>query len=276
MPLPSPIHFFGAADPAPSATGKADDGALGVAAAWDRRSLEDRAERAPVESDFEFRVCYARLVRQSDVSIWSGLIHGLHRRFGFSNFVLDAGAGGGGRFIQKELGKHRQRIDGVEQTCVPLVSRDDVDVLDGQHIVTMVSLREPLIKEHWSGLRGDDMLKHALHVDFQSALMHGWVAAPPAPKDIPRAATVGWPEERRLAALMLDRGFQQLQRITIAAKPDGTPIFTSNGVPKFRSSGRDDLGMMLVYLWLAFSTWLKAGLADDEEGPQGGDVGFGG
>lgn len=267
----APLYCFGGGDPAPAQTAGADDGVIVVLAAQDRRPQEVRESpgREAVPSDFRLFYPYARVIRDASPREWSGLIHRLNDNFGFNNFALDPGGGGLG--IRKELASTRQLIEGVECDRVPLVTRDDVGVVEGRFILTLVSRRDPGIQALWPSLLGDDVLKSQLHTEMYQALHAGLLTLPPKQDDVPRARREAWPDEKRWALSNLEAGVKQLGRVTVITNHDGTQVTTKNGVRKFATTGRDDIAMALIYAYIAFLVWLRMGGAAGEEDGSGSE-----
>lgn len=258
--------FFLAADPAPAQSAKADDGALVILRAEAGAEMLEDPEREAVPGDFELGFVYARKLRNAGVRQWSGVIHALHDRFSFANIVLDSGAGGGGGMIRKELASSRQLYVHEEVERVPIVTRDSVDVVQGQFLLTLAKCLDPGVAALWPGLGGTDVLNDYLHANLKEALDHALLAFPK-----PRAEWSGveWGAltvEQQWTVMNLDEARAQLARIVLLTKPDGTPLFTSRNARRFQSSGKDDLAMGCAYAYLAFLVWLKLGGAAGEGG----------
>lgn len=263
------VYFFGSADPAASQTPNADDGAITILRGIDRRPLEVAAEEVATEDSIELDYVYARKIRSADVAQWSGLIHGLHRRFGFASLLVDAG--GGGAFIQAELKKHEQLIDGVRQAVIPLITRDEDSVLDGLAILTMLRLRDSGIQAVWPALPGDDVLKAYCHMEMKKAVDAGRIGRPKPTAMWTRDEVEGWTEEERLTTSILDEGCEQLTKISVVTDAQGKQVFTVRGVRKFQSLGHDDVAMSMIYAYIAFMIWLRKGGAQAGAGDANDD-----
>lgn len=260
--------FFGAADPAPAQSARADDGAIVVLRATERTPANERDPgREAVESDFTIDYVLARVLRDAGVEQWSGSIHDLNDRFGFSNFVLDPG--GGGMLIRKQLALSRQIVGGAEVTRIPIVTRDSTDVVQGQFILTMYQRAAAGIDQTWTGLQGDDVLKDYTHAAFKQALDGGLPAFPKPLEEWTKEEFRGLGPEQVWTLKNLDAGRAQLLKIVQLTNPDGAPMFTTRNARQFKSSGRDDIAMAIIYAYLAFVVWLRMGGAAQEGGGLG-------
>ena len=111
------FYFLGV-DPALASGRKNDDGALAVLRARPKVERRGDLEENPWEgqsvSDWIVEAVWAYRLRGAGMREWSGFIHKKHAHFGFSGLLIDPGAGGGGGFLELELAKGRQLIDGIE------------------------------------------------------------------------------------------------------------------------------------------------------------------
>src|SRR5579862_9763347 len=114
-----PVFFFEGIDPAPSDSPRSDHGALVVGGATPRGSAREDGQWSLSDNwaDWYFDYVYARRLtsrEKASARQWSGIIHEHPRAFGFEKILMDAGAGGGGTLIQRELRSPKQLIQGVE------------------------------------------------------------------------------------------------------------------------------------------------------------------
>jgi len=274
--MSQPRFFFMGGDPAPSDQHRSDDGCLIAAVAWTRRVLEPDEPLPTNPHEWIFAPCYGRVFTAKEklsVALWSGMIHGLHQRFGFERILLDAGAGGGGVYIKRAMMKSEQLINGAEQVVVPIC--DQVDgpllVVRGQFILSMFGRGDPGVNTVWPdptgtrSLAGDELLKDALYSSFKEGLEHGVIVFPPDVDEMlatRRDEALAWGEERLWALKVLDAGRKQLINIIVETKDkDGTmvQVFTQRGARKFQSLGKDDIALALMYSYGAFLIWLRSG-----------------
>ena len=85
-----------------------------------------------MDLDWNFDFVYSRVFTSKHKLTgrqWSGFIHHLHKRFGFEKIVIDAGAGGGGILVSRELRAHQQLIEGIETKSIPICDQLKVRVL---------------------------------------------------------------------------------------------------------------------------------------------------
>lgn len=262
-------HYFLGVDTAPAQSSRADDGALVVLKAFPRAGLGEQPGMSP--SDWTAAFVYAYRVRgetarEMDEGVkraqtarhWSGLVHGLHRRFGFSGIMLDPG--GGGQWVMAELNKGKQMLDGIETACRPIATMDDRTVGEADYCLCLLRRRDPGVASLWPMLAGDDNLVDAMHTAMQQGLETGGLVFPRAFNDRPREETAAWPVELQWALKNLDAVRHQLQNMEIAMKDDGvTYDITRNGARKFFSSGKKDLAYAAIMAYVRFLVWLKMG-----------------
>ena len=268
-----PVFFFLGGDTAPSETRRADDGAIVVSAAQPRQDVDKEHPLSDNPAEWHFDDVFARVFNAREklsARQWSGYIHHLHQRFGFEKIVLDAGAGGGGVFVKRELMEKKQTINGVEMEVTPLCDQVDgpLRVVRGEFIVHMFKRGDPGVELVWpnpessnKSLAGDELLKAALFGDYKEALdyirigMIGnageWLAER-------REEIQKWPEERLWALKCLDAGTVQLGNIMVLKKDDGTYLFSKRGAHQFVSNGRDDIAFARMYSYAAFRIWLRS------------------
>lgn len=291
------LYFFLGGDPAPSETFRADDGALIVGAAYPKRLLAENEPLPEMPADWNFDFVYGRVFNASDklsAREWSGYIHWLDQRFGFEKIVLDAGAGGGGTLISRELRAKNQLVNGQEMQCVPLC--DQVDgprlVVRGRFIVHLFKRGDPGVDALWpdpnnsgKSLAGDELLKDALYASGKDAIDHQLWGEPGRMEEWlaeKRAEFESWPIERQWALKVLDAGLVQLVNILVETQDkDGqqVQVFGKRGARKFICSGRDDIASAKLYCWAAFLMWLRSDtsrqrIAPEDEAGGEGDGGY--
>lgn len=207
---------------------------------------------------------YARRVRGAGIREWSGLIHQKHQHFAFAGALMDPQ--GGGHFIDLELLKGKQLIEGVETEVMPIASMEDLHVPNAQFILTMYRRRDPGLAHMWPHLAGDDNLYEAMHVVFQEAVTYQIVGFPKPYKERPRSETESWPEELKWANRTLDAAREQLMDIQVATREDGTWLLTKNGAKQFSAGGKKDLAYACIFAYVRFLVWLRMGGVEWEVG----------
>jgi hypothetical protein len=289
MPRREHCYFFLGGDTAPSESRKSDEGSLMTGVATPRHLPDKDQDLSENEGDWYFDFVHCRVfnARQKlSARQWSGNIHEQHQRFSYEKIVLDAGAGGGGVFVKRELMAPKQLIHGIEHEVTPLC--DQVDgpklVVRGRFIVHMFKRGDPGIESVWpnpeatnKSLAGDELLKDALYSDFKEAADHGGFGWPMKVKDF-IAQHPGelerWPEERRWALKNLDACTKQLANVVVATRPDGTYAFTKRGAHQFSTIGRDDIALSAMYCYAAFRIWLRSDVWKRDADPDD-EAGFG-
>jgi len=264
-PGPETFYFAGV-DPAPAQGPKSDDGAIIVLRARSRHEIsrlgDDDSQRLMLDSPAEWIVdtVYARRVRDVSIRQWSGMIHHLHRRFGFAKIGVDHG--GGGQWVKKELGERRQLIDNVETDCTPIVTPEDITVADGYFILTMMACKDASVESIWPDMQDPGVLVDRQHTVMMEALNNQWLALPMPYKEamsIPaiRQSCIGFGEERMWAWRCLTDLQSQFIGITVLTKEDGTFSLTRHGARQFISKGKKDFVSAILIAWTAFLIWLK-------------------
>lgn len=281
--MPEHLYFFGGADPAPSETQRSDHSAFIVGAAQPR-ILPERGQPLPSrESDWFFDLVYARRFtakEKASARQQSGFIHHLDEMFGFEKFVVDAGSGGGGVYIQRELLHPRQIINGVEREVTPIGDQKEAPfrISHGKFILHMFRRGDPGIELLWPGLAGDDQINDALYCAFKDALDHGLIGLPGLYSEWMqdrREQLKTWPEERVWALKNLTALVEQCKNIIVGANEDGTFAFTARGARRFSAQGKKDFVSAAMFCYLGFLIWLRAGSFATGISPEN-EIAFGG
>jgi hypothetical protein len=290
----NPILFFLGGDPAPSENQSSDDGALTVAAATPRRILQPNEPLPKTESDWFVDYVYARVFTAKhhlSATQWSGMIYTLDQRFGgFAQAVLDAGAGGGGIYVKREMQQGKQLLEGVKRSVVPICDKTietQREVAHARFILNLFKRGDPGVESVWpdpngggKSLAGDELLKDALYCGVREALNMGVLRfLPPADEYLQTHAEEvrSWEKERVWALKNISAGAKQLINIVMeTVEKDGqqVEVRTSRGARKFSSVGKDDIALSMMYTYAAFRIWLQG---EDFEQPNPEDeAGFGG
>lgn len=272
-------HYFMGIDPAPAKGARNDDGAQAVLRVRARPDLGRPAANVPGDWECDYVWAYRvrgetrrnlgpGVFRAQNTRAWSGLIHKKHQDFGLTGILMDLG--GGGAWIQGDLNKTIQFIDGVDTQVTPIACTDDNTVGQAHFILNLLVRRDAGIKELWPILAGDDKLAEAMHVVFQEAVEHARLRFPKPFNERPRETTRAWSPEQQWALKNLDAARQQLQDIQVETRDDGTWSLTRNGAKKFISGRKKDLAYALILAWVRFLIWLKLGegewgLANEDE-----------
>jgi len=287
------FFFFLGGDTAPSETHRSDDGALTVGVARPLFEPEKGQSFSENPGDWRFGFVHSRVFTSANklsCRQWSGEIYGLHERFGFEQILLDAGAGGAGMMVAREMLSPTQIVNNVEKRVSIIGDKVNAPTLiaHGEFILNMFKRGDPGCEMVWpapdgtgKSLAGDDLLKSALYGEMKTAFdTRPMEMVPPAEEFFdktgphwPKIQT--WPPEREWAIKNLDAAGVQLKGIIATQTPDGRDLFTSRGARIFRSLGKDDIAWSHMMCYGAFLIWLKSfngreGLSDEDS------VGFGG
>lgn len=251
-------RFFLGVDAARSANKGNDEGALVVLRA--EPLVEMPSDN---DSDWDLWYCYARVCLNHSAGMWSGVIHELHRAFGFTAVLMDPG---GSDFITCELKKERQLIDGIETICSPIVLKDDMTVATGaaNFILFLTRSADPGLRNLWPDLQharsgGGDTLKFFMNTAFQTAWEKNFVLLPLPYHELQRSGVVEtWPEDKKKASRILNPKMKN-QIISVNALMDekGAYKMTSNNAVQFVSLDKDDFHDGGRNAYVAFKIWLR-------------------
>lgn len=253
------IHVFLGIDPAPSEGQRSDDGALVSLAAWPR----DLENPSPNYADWMLAPIQARRVRKElrgrrtgySAREWAGMIHTQHDYFRYSKIGLDPN--GGGTFVKRELASNRALIRGVETNVTPLVTPDDNTVAVAHPILFMIKRGDTDIEMVWPQMGGDDLLNDALYSYTKEALDTSQFLFPKPWHEWDREEMRFWPEERVWSLKCLTKVLpDQLEKIIVAVKEDGSWSTTKRGARQFSARGKKDFVSALLYAYAAFRVWL--------------------
>lgn len=277
----SNIHHFLGVDPQQSRGPKACDGAMVGGAAVDlRKPGTADFDRLPLVRDFEFLFHYARGIRGITSRQWSGFIHAQHPRWGWSNIMLDPGAGGGGINLVAELADPEQdlvaemyrdphrEIDVVTSSrrvaVSPIITRDAASAVGGLPVLSTFDRGDAGIRFLWNdGSRpwtGDDIVPHLANEALAGALSLGQVAIAPGFTEVPAAHHAAWPQERVEILKCLGAVVSQLGKIGVATREteDGPRrIYSARGTLVYQYPPRKDFAMAALMCYAGFLVWLK-------------------
>lgn len=251
-------HYFLGIDPARAETRKADDGAL---VAFRAAPMGDPNSKNLRDWDLSF--CWAYKVRRADGPQWAGIVHRKHEQFRFTRICMDPG--GGGSWIQPELGKTIQSIRGenVEMLPIAVIEDESRTMVMGQFILCMFRPRDTRIEQAFgkANLRSPENLLDRAHSELRDAMDMGVIALPT--KFFDNVSGVkGWTDERKWASKLLDVTGSQFQRVNVQTEQNGATHFNRNNARIFSSKGRKDFAYAAMYAFTAFICWLKS---DDGE-----------
>ncbi|HEX3800270.1 MAG TPA: hypothetical protein VH413_16360 [Verrucomicrobiae bacterium] len=247
--------YFMGIDPAPARGTKSDDGAMAILRVRPRPGVKEPSKTA---SDWLCEFVWAYRLRGATASQWSAFIHKQHRHFGLAGICMDAQ--GGGIWINDEMIKEEQIIDGIKTRCVPIACIEDLERTgpNVQQILTMYRRRDPGIQSLWPHLAGEDVLYEAMHNVFQEAVVYQSVSWPKPYNERQREETLAWPEEKQWALRTLDAGRGQLVNLQVAVNQDGTFALTAKGAKQFSAGGKKkDLAYAQIYAYVRFLVWLQ-------------------
>lgn len=265
--------FFLGVDSAPSETQRSDDGGI-VGAVATPRNIEARMSEAQKiellsdnEADWFFDYIYAKRLtyhERASARQYSGLIHQLHKRFGYERILMDYN--GGGVFVKRELKEPKQLINGVLTEVTPIGDQltGPIEIMGGGNfILHMFKRGDPGIELLWPKLPGDENLNDASYSIMKEGIDTGIVAWPApvshwlGPK---KEETRGWSEERLWCAKNLQASITQFNSIVVQVKEDGiTPFFTKRNARIFEARGKKDLASAAMYCYIGFLIWLRSG-----------------
>lgn len=214
---------------------------------------------------FEMAIVFGWMGRDLGADELAGLIHHLDARFSFSGLCMDPGAGGGGRFIYKELLKPEATWGGVTRRVVPLCTRDEPVRSDKRAIVQMFCRggefdQLPFV----GGESGTDFLKDdaGFLAAFHNRYAQRWhaheVAWPQRMSERPRGEVESfWPADGVIAQRTIEEGIRQLGNVQQQLANDGiTPLTSRYGYPLFHSAGKKDVAYTGLYASAAAELWL--------------------
>lgn len=285
--------FFLGGDTAPSESHKSDDGSLTVGVARPLIAPGKDESFSPLPEDWRFAFVHNRVFNSKhklSASQWSGVIYELDEAFGFEQVMLDAGSGGGGVLVAREMLKQEQIIRNTKKKVTVIGDKVNAPALVpyARFILNMFKRGDPGIETVWpdtnnagKSLAGDELLKSAIYGETKTAFEKRHMEMiPPAEEFFAKDTTLfkkieGWPEERKYAIKNLDAGGKQLRGIVAQQTPDGQDLFTTRGARVFRSTGKDDIALSHMMCYGAFLIWLKqfegGGKMDEDD-----VIGFGG
>lgn len=264
-------YFFLGVDSAPSESQRSDDGALVGAVAQPKRIPHPSGDGenqmlSPLVADWNFDFIYGkRLTSKERASArqYSGVIHRLHQRLGFEGIMMDPG--GGGQWIQRELKNYKQIIDGTETKVVPIADKltGPYELTAGYFILNLYKRGDPGVEQLWPGLAGDDMLNDSAYSILKEGLDTGVINLPAPAREWfgdaeKKVAIKKWTEERTWCIKNLDALADQLVKIVVLTKEDGTQVLTRRHARQFEARGKKDLASAAMYCYLSFLIWLRS------------------
>ncbi len=211
---------------------------------------------------------YAHTFKDVSSEQFSGLIHGLHMRFGFSKIVLDPG--GGGAWVYKALMNARQVVNNQPMMVTPLCTRDEPLQADKQPVVVFFkrgSEFDPLWARNF--LISDDGLLEAAHRAFREAIEAREFAIPQLAANRSRGDKAPPGSGENYAQTALDTIFKQMTQVTEKTDEDGRPIITKRGFKIFNSKIKKDGAYARLYAFCGVKLLLSpdgigAGEYEDE------------
>jgi hypothetical protein len=231
---------------------------------------------------FEMAIVFAWMGRDLDAGELAGLIHHLDQRFSFSGICMDPGAGGGGRFIYKELLKPEATWGGVTRRVVPLCTKDEPVSSDKRAIVHMFARGGEFdLLPFIGGESGTDFLKDdagflaAFHTNYAKRWHAHQIAWPQRMSERPRGEVEAfWQMDEVIAQKTIEAGIHQLGNVQQQLANDGvTPLTSRYGYPLFHSAGKKDVAYTGLYAHAAAELWLwqqHGGGGAGEEDEEGG------
>lgn len=200
--------------------------------------------------------CYAHTFNNVSAPQYSGLIHGLHRRFGLSRVVLDPG--GGGAWVYKDLLEREQIIDNVRMQVTPICTRDEPLQADKQPIVVMFkrgSELDPLWAPHFRA--SDDGLVEAAHRAHRESIEAKEYAIPQLLSNRAKAEVLGMLPGETWAQRCMDKIFAQTTQVTEKVDGEGRPIISGRGFKLFGSKIKKDGAYARLYAYCGMKLVLE-------------------
>jgi hypothetical protein len=274
------LYFFLGVDPAPSEGGRSDDGAMVAAAAWPKYGAS--AGRDPDllpdnAADWNWGVCRAqRLTFKEKLGVreWSGLIHQWHGAYSFAGIGLDPQ--GGGTFIERELIKDRQLLNGHERETKPIadVETSAGKIVRADFILHMLRPSNAGVKEVFQGPSQSGNHNDNLYGQGRLDLDNREIMFPPRTlwwlKEA-REQMLAWSPEKRSTLKEIDAMREQLMAIEFETDSKGVAVMTRQNSRFWFSRKKKDLVLALLNARVAFRIWLKLGRRWAERNPEDGE-----
>jgi hypothetical protein len=207
---------------------------------------------------------FAHRLKNADVNVVAGLIHLLHRVFGFGRIVLDPR--GGGLFLYEQLKKAEQIIDGVPTQVVPLCTRFEPIQADKQPIVCFFQrggeLDEIVTPQFLVAEEGFIEWWHKKFRQSWEAQEHEW----PMPiEDRSPREVQQWRREQLWAQRLLDAAAKELSNVRQLVDKDGvTPLTSKRGFKMFEAKGKKDLAYASLMAFSGGELLAQKGVTADE------------
>lgn len=287
------VFFFLGGDTAPSESHRSDDGAITVGAARPLVAPIKPGVYSDNPDDWRFAFIHSRVFtakHKLSCRQWSGVIYELDEAFGLDQLMLDAGAGGAGVMVAREMLNPVQLMHHAEKKVTVIGDKVNAParVPHGRFILNLFKRGDPGVELVWpapegtgKSLAGDELLKSAMYGEMKTAYEKRTVEMiPPAEewfaRDSPLHGKIqGWPTERKEAIKNLSAAGAQLKSIAVATNNDGKEVFTGRGARVFIQHGKDDIALSHMMCYGAFLIWLKGmgvgGSMEEEDA-----MGFGG
>jgi len=224
--------------------------------------------------------CWASQVRGRTVGEISGMIHRAHQRFAFSRIVFDPG--GGGLWVQKELWKPEQLIDGMVRRVTGLCTPETAhEYPQAQPIVLRFARGAPELMPVWEEARfiqSDEGIIESIHRTMQGMFASGGYLWPADADDRPNSELAAMDPETREALRYLEIARNQFATIaTIVGRnklsgSDAEPLLTKRGFLRFDTAGKKkkDLAYATIYSVAGMLSLLKDPEFLEADGPDGG------
>jgi hypothetical protein len=250
------LYFLGI-DPARAETKKADDGALVVLRAVPLNGIVNDIH------GYKLSFCYAYKVRGADAPQWSAIIHKKHQHFHFTGMLMDPL--GGGSWIQPELKKVEQFINGVKVHVRPIATLEDEEgmMVMADFILAIFRPKDIRVAQTWGsmGMLKMENLIDIAHTELREAFLTSGIGFPPFVGHLPKDQTAGWSIEKRYGSVLIsDRRAgmaAQLQGIFVQTNEDGTTFLSKPANARlFNSRGKKDFAYAGLYAYARFKMWL--------------------
>lgn len=201
---------------------------------------------------------YAVQGRRLDVDQRSGIVHRLHRAFGFAVLTLDSQ--GGGIDLYKKMRESRQLIDNewqeVDGLCTPA---DTFEWPMAQPLVSFYDRSDPLFRPEFGEKYVAD---NSGPVDYSHRQMRSvmgrrslaWPA--PASERGPQDLADWLPEELEVLA-ELERALAQFGNVSVKVDKAGQPVLSEKGFQRFSNRGKKDYERATQYAFRGLVATLR-------------------
>lgn len=194
---------------------------------------------------------YSVRVPGRSAGILSGVIHGIHQNFSLCRLVFDPH--GGGSWVQKELWKASQVIDGKEQTVTGLCSVEHAGIYpEALPILVPFTHGSTDLANVWQEDRYKSSAEgpvEAMHRIMRDYVESGAIEWPASEDDRPVSDLAALTAEQRTTLKYLTMAQREFLTIKVVLDKNGSPKITKNGFLTFTADGRKKKDMAYANLY---------------------------